>query len=129
MKGWRGQKQVWFALRFEGQDSEVDLNAHLPPEFDAWRWAGPEEALDLVVPFKREAYEQVIAAFARFAVPAAYHPAPVDQLAGQAVSRRAWRNGDSIRFVAERLREVKIGASLLLKHSAGGCRRETMMKP
>ena len=71
MKGWRGQKQVWFALRFEGQDSEVDLNAHLPPEFDAWRWAGLEEALDLVVPFKRAAYEQVIAAFQRFAVPAA----------------------------------------------------------
>lgn len=62
-KGWRGQKQVWFAFRFEGEDSEVDLNAHQPAEFDAWRWAPLEEALDACVPFKRQAYEQVIEAF------------------------------------------------------------------
>jgi putative (di)nucleoside polyphosphate hydrolase len=68
LRGWRGQKQVWFAFRFEGKDSEVNLNAHQPPEFDAWRWARLEEAVDLVVPFKRAAYEQVIAAFGRFAV-------------------------------------------------------------
>jgi putative (di)nucleoside polyphosphate hydrolase len=73
MKGWRGQKQVWFALRFEGPDSEVNLNAHPPPEFDAWRWADLAETVDLVVPFKRAAYEQVIAAFRRFA------PAPAAQ--------------------------------------------------
>ena len=62
-KGWRGQKQVWFAFRFEGDDSEIDLEAHLPAEFDAWRWAPLDEAMDLVVPFKRKAYEKVIEAF------------------------------------------------------------------
>ena len=66
-KGWKGQKQVWFAYRFTGRDSEVDLNAHLPPEFDAWRWGRLEEAPRKVVPFKRETYEHVIAAFARHA--------------------------------------------------------------
>jgi putative (di)nucleoside polyphosphate hydrolase len=66
-KGWRGQKQVWFAFRFVGEDAEIDLNAHLPPEFDAWRWATLEEAPALVVPFKRRTYEQVIAAFAGYA--------------------------------------------------------------
>jgi putative (di)nucleoside polyphosphate hydrolase len=71
MRGWRGQKQVWFALRFEGQDSEVNLAQHAPPEFDAWRWADLEETVDLVVPFKRAAYAQVIAAFRRFAAPKA----------------------------------------------------------
>jgi putative (di)nucleoside polyphosphate hydrolase len=70
MKGWRGQKQVWFALRFEGQDREVNLNAHHPPEFDAWRWADLDEATDLVVGFKREAYIKVIEAFRPFARPA-----------------------------------------------------------
>ena len=70
MRGWRGQKQVWFALRFTGHDREVDLNAHQPPEFDAWRWAELEEAVERVVPFKRAAYEQVIASFRRFAAPA-----------------------------------------------------------
>ena len=35
-------------------------------EFDAWRWGELAEACDLIVPFKREAYAQVVAAFARF---------------------------------------------------------------
>jgi putative (di)nucleoside polyphosphate hydrolase len=67
MRGWRGQKQIWFALRFEGEDAEVDLNAHPPPEFDVWRWADIDETLDLVVPFKRAAYQEVIRVFRRFA--------------------------------------------------------------
>lgn len=66
-KGWKGQRQVWFALRFEGQDSEIDLAAHSHPEFDAWRWGYLEEATDLVVPFKRQAYEAVVQAFLPFA--------------------------------------------------------------
>jgi putative (di)nucleoside polyphosphate hydrolase len=69
LRGWRGQKQVWFAFRFEGEDAEVDLNAHQQPEFDAWRWVRLEETADLIVPFKRAVYDQVIAAFGRFAVP------------------------------------------------------------
>ena len=62
-KGWKGQKQVWFAAAFEGEDSEIDLNVHGDVEFDAWRWAELEEAGDHVVAFKRDAYRQVIAAF------------------------------------------------------------------
>lgn len=69
-KGWKGQKQVWFAYRFEGHDSEVNLKHHLPPEFDSWRWAKIEEALAKVVPFKRETYVQVIQAFSQYAEPA-----------------------------------------------------------
>src|ERR1700742_252367 len=44
-KGWRGQKQVWFAFTFEGDDAEIDLNAHREVEFDAWRWAELDEAM------------------------------------------------------------------------------------
>jgi putative (di)nucleoside polyphosphate hydrolase len=65
---YRGQTQKWFALRFTGEDSEIDLH---PPghkqEFDAWRWASMDEILDLIVPFKRSVYEQVIAAFRHLA--------------------------------------------------------------
>ena len=61
---YRGQKQKWFAMRFDGKDSEINLN---PPghkqEFDQWRWAKMEEMLDLIIPFKREVYVDVIAAF------------------------------------------------------------------
>jgi putative (di)nucleoside polyphosphate hydrolase len=66
-RGWKGQKQAWFALRFTGEDSEIRLDAHGEPEFDAWRWGKLEAAPDLVVPFKRLAYEAVVRAFATVA--------------------------------------------------------------
>ena len=61
---YRGQTQKWYALRFLGEDSEVNL---APPgqerEFDQWRWAPMDEIPDIIVPFKRPVYEQVIRAF------------------------------------------------------------------
>jgi putative (di)nucleoside polyphosphate hydrolase len=67
---YRGQKQKWFALRFEGSDTEVVLaqTGH-KPEFDTWRWAKIGELADLVVPFKRPVYEQVVRDFAALAKP------------------------------------------------------------
>ena len=67
LRGWKGQKQVWFAFRFEGTDGDFDLTAHGPPEFDAWRWALLEEAAELIVPFKKAAYLRVVEAFGGFA--------------------------------------------------------------
>ena len=67
VRGFRGQKQVWFAFRFEGDDAEFDLVGHHEPEFDAWRWAYLTETPDLIVPFKRDVYETVVRAFAPFA--------------------------------------------------------------
>ena len=69
LRGWKGQKQVWFALRFDGAEAEFNLAAHPPPEFDAWRWGYLDEAPELVVPFKRGSYEAVARAFAPFAAP------------------------------------------------------------
>ena len=65
---YRGQTQLWFAARFEGEDSEVDLEpkpGH-EREFDAWKWAPHGELADLVVPFKRPVYEGVIREFEHF---------------------------------------------------------------
>jgi putative (di)nucleoside polyphosphate hydrolase len=62
-RGFKGQKQRWFAFRFDGEDAEVNLELHHEIEFDAWKWAPLAEAIDWIVPFKRGAYEQVIAAF------------------------------------------------------------------
>jgi putative (di)nucleoside polyphosphate hydrolase len=64
-KGYRGQIQAWFAFRFDGEDAEVDLNVQDHQEFDAWRWADIDEAIDLVAHFKRDAYTKVIEAFSR----------------------------------------------------------------
>lgn len=66
-RGWKGQRQVWFAYRFDGEEAEIDLQAHHQVEFDAWRWGYLAEAPGLIVPFKRPAYEAVARAFALFA--------------------------------------------------------------
>ena len=68
-RGFVGQAQAWFAFRFEGEEAEIDLGVHTHPEFDAWRWATLDEALERVVPFKRAAYVQVVEAFRRQATP------------------------------------------------------------
>jgi len=71
LKGkYRGQRQRWFAMRFTGSDNEVRINP--PPagekaEFDAWEWKNMRDLPGLIVPFKRKAYDQVVAAFAHLA--------------------------------------------------------------
>jgi putative (di)nucleoside polyphosphate hydrolase len=51
----RGQKQIWFAMRFTGVDTDIDI-ATEHPEFDAWKWVASAELPDLIVPFKRAIY-------------------------------------------------------------------------
>lgn len=64
LKGkFKGQKQKWFAMAFEGRDEDINI-ATAEAEFDAWRWAKAEELVDLIVPFKRSVYRQVVAEFA-----------------------------------------------------------------
>jgi putative (di)nucleoside polyphosphate hydrolase len=60
---YRGQRQKWLLLRFTGDDSQVDLNAHDPAEFAAWKWVDPETLPDLIVPFKKRVYRQVLDEF------------------------------------------------------------------
>lgn len=62
---YRGQKQRWFAARFGGADTEVNIVSPDPAhrEFQAWRWAPGEEVLDNIVPFKRDVYREVLAGF------------------------------------------------------------------
>ena len=59
---YRGQRQKWFALRFLGNDSDIDLHTH-EPEFAEWKWVDMDALPGLIVPFKRDTYAQVIAAF------------------------------------------------------------------
>ena len=71
LKGkYRGQTQKWFAYRFEGDPSEIAINP--PPgghtdEFDEWAWKPMTQLPDLIVPFKRKVYEEVVAAFRHLA--------------------------------------------------------------
>lgn len=67
---YRGQKQKWFALRFLGHDSDINLEAHKHPEFSAWKWVELHTVPDLIVPFKRGLYQDIVTTFAHLAAKA-----------------------------------------------------------
>jgi putative (di)nucleoside polyphosphate hydrolase len=67
---YRGQTQKWFAMRFTGPESEIDV-AHpagaMEAEFGAWRWEPVQNIPELVVPFKRAVYDRVVREFGHLA--------------------------------------------------------------
>ena len=65
---YRGQTQKWFAMRFTGSDSDIDV-ATDHPEFNAWKWAPPASLPQFIVPFKRQLYVQILAEFAPLLTP------------------------------------------------------------
>lgn len=60
---YRGQRQKWLLLRFGGVDADIRLDAHEPAEFCEWRWVEPASLPDLIVPFKKRVYRQVVEEF------------------------------------------------------------------
>ena len=67
---YRGQRQKWFAMRFTGADTDIDL-ATEHPEFDAWEWVAPERLPDMIVPFKQTLYREVLAELRPYWTPSA----------------------------------------------------------
>lgn len=65
-KRYRGQEQVWVAMRFLGADSEIDLETEEEPEFGRWKWAKLHDTPAMIVDFKRDVYKQVVKAFEEF---------------------------------------------------------------
>ncbi len=66
---WRGQTQKWFAFRFDGDESEIDIDN--PPEgereFAEWRWEPLANLPGMIIPFKKPVYDRVAEAFAPYA--------------------------------------------------------------
>ena len=60
---YRGQRQHWVLMRFAGEDADVRLDAHDPPEFFEWKWLDPEALPEMIVPFKRRVYRAVLEEF------------------------------------------------------------------
>ena len=58
----RGQKQRWFAVRFLGEDAEIDIETE-HPEFRCWKWMAAAEVIDSAVAFKRDTYARVFREF------------------------------------------------------------------
>lgn len=59
---WRGQRQIWFLMRFHGEDSEVNI-ATDHQEFSRWKWADPAGLPEMIVPFKKALYRDVLQEF------------------------------------------------------------------
>ncbi len=59
---YRGQRQYWYLARFIGQDSDIDIQTK-HPEFREWKWAAPDTLPDLIVPFKRKLYRDILQEF------------------------------------------------------------------
>ena len=60
---YRGQRQHWLLARFHGEDSDIRLDAHDPPEFCEWKWVEPALLPELIVPFKQQVYRAVLEEF------------------------------------------------------------------
>ncbi|MXP24948.1 RNA pyrophosphohydrolase [Altererythrobacter indicus] len=58
-----GQRQIWYLARFTGTDDDINLEAHDPAEFCEWKWVEAETLPDLIVPFKRAVYSEVVNGF------------------------------------------------------------------
>ena len=66
----RGQRQKWFALRFDGHESEINIEEPAggqKPEFDAWRWETIGRLAELIIPFKRPVYDKIVETFGHLA--------------------------------------------------------------
>lgn len=62
---YRGQKQKWFVMRFDGDDSDINIETD-HPEFSEWKWIEMKKLPDIIVPFKRELYAELAQEFSRF---------------------------------------------------------------
>jgi putative (di)nucleoside polyphosphate hydrolase len=58
----KGQKQKWFLVKYNGADSDINLQT-AEPEFHRWRWIKPSQLMNVVIPFKRSLYEAVLREF------------------------------------------------------------------
>lgn len=62
---WKGQLQDWYLARFLGTDEDIDIaTAH--PEFSHWKWVAPNLLPELIVPFKRDLYRELLRGFAEY---------------------------------------------------------------
>ena len=55
-----GQSQKFCVILFQGEDSEIRLDRHLPIEFQQWRWCPRDEVISLTSIVRRSGYERAL---------------------------------------------------------------------
>ena len=61
----RGQKQKWFVVRFNGKETEINIKTR-HPEFIQWKWINIEDLPKVIVDFKKEVYEKIVLEMKKF---------------------------------------------------------------
>ena len=61
----RGQKQKWFVVRFNGEESEINLKTK-HPEFIEWKWIEMNELPSVIVDFKKDVCEKLLIELKKF---------------------------------------------------------------
>lgn len=59
---YKGQKQKWFLINFEGLDQDINLNTH-NPEFSQWKWVPQDQLIRITIPFKKKLYYSILEEF------------------------------------------------------------------
>jgi len=57
---YKGQKQIWFLLKFLGNENDIYLKNSPKPEFDNWSWVDYWKPNDEVIDFKKEVYSKAL---------------------------------------------------------------------
>ena len=55
---YKGQKQKWFIVRFNGEEKEININTKYP-EFLDWKWVNIDDLTNEVVEFKLHVYKKI----------------------------------------------------------------------
>ena len=55
---YKGQKQKWFIVRFEGKEDEINIKTK-NPEFLDWKWVNIDDLTNEIVNFKVHVYKQI----------------------------------------------------------------------
>lgn len=63
---YKGQTQKWFAVRFLGKDSDIDLNTHNEKEFNEWKWISSSELAKINTGFKHDLYQKIAEYFHKY---------------------------------------------------------------
>jgi len=62
-----GQKQRWYILQLEDEDSAINIKTE-HPEFIDWKWCDKEEVVELIIEFKKDLYRDVLNTFNQFLI-------------------------------------------------------------
>ena len=57
---YKGQKQIWFLLKFLGNENDIYLKNSPKPEFDNWSWVDYWKPNKEVIDFKKDVYSKAL---------------------------------------------------------------------